>query len=283
MPARTKQPNLPAMPAMPAVKLRGFERISVPFLEAVNRRPAVRRGLHTTLGLTFAHVVRLVTAPRWRVFGLAQVQQMVAKDGLIVAANHRSFFDLFVVTTALIFRTRHVREVAFPVRSAFFYTHPLGPVLNLFVAGATMWPPVFRDARRRELNPIGFEQLAYTLGEGCLIGIHPEGTRNKGDDLTSYLPLKPGLGQLIAGCAPGVLVLPVFIGGLSNDVRVEIGRSYGKLPRSQRPIRVWFGEPIRADALQPTADAMAMTELVFERVRALGEADRAWLASQPGL
>ena len=272
--------RLPVMPSMPVADLRGFERVSVPFLEAINRRPVVRRALHDSLGWLFANVVRIVTGPRWRVFGLENVRSLAADDGVILAANHRSFFDLFVASTIVKFKTPLMRQVAYPVRAEFFYTHPLGVAINFAVAGATMWPPVFRDERRRVLNPIGFQQLAATLGRGCIIGIHPEGTRGKGDDPYSYLKLKPGLGQLVAGCASGVLVVPVFVGGLSNDVKVEIARSFGRKPRKPQPIRVWFGEPLRADALQPLAEPAAMTEAVFARVRALGEADRAWLAAQ---
>ena len=279
MPETISAHHRPGMPTMPYGHLRGFERVSVPFLEATNRRPAVRRALHSTLGRLFAHVVVAVTGPRWQVFGIANLQQVAAMDGVILAANHRSFFDLFVTSTIVKFQTGLMREVAYPVRSEFFYTHPLGIALNFAVAGATMWPPVFRDDRRRTLNPIGFEQLASTLGRGCIIGIHPEGKRGRGDDPYAYLSLKPGLGQLVAGCAPGVLVVPVFVGGLSNDVAVEVKRSYGRQPRKQ-PIRVWFGEPFRADSLQPLADPAAMTEQVFVRVRALGEADKQWMAMQ---
>jgi 1-acyl-sn-glycerol-3-phosphate acyltransferase len=280
MPETISAHHQPGMPTMPHAQLRGFERVAVPLLEATNRRPAVRRALHFVSGWSFGAVVRAVTGPRWRVFGLEHMQTLTARDGAILAANHRSFFDLYVVSTVLKFHTSLLREVAYPVRSEFFYTHPLGIVLNFAFAGATMWPPVFRDDRRRMLNPIGFQQLASTLGRGCLIGIHPEGTRGKGDDPYAYLGLKPGLGQLVAGCAPGVLVVPVFVGGLSNDVALEVKRSYGRQPRQQQQIRVWFGEPFRADALQPLADPAAMTEQVFARVRALGEADKQWLAMQ---
>ncbi len=280
MPNQNKTTPAATMPAMPAAKLRGFERISVPLLEAANRRPLVRRALHATSGWGFSFVVRAVTGPRWKIFGLEQLKSAAAVDGIVLAANHRSFFDLYVVSTAIKHGTRHMHEVAYPVRADFFYTHPIGPFLNLLAAGATMWPPVFRDDRRRELNPIGFQQLASTLGRGCVIGIHPEGTRSKLDDPYSYLKVKPGLGQLIVGCAPGVLVVPVFVGGLSNDAKVEVQRSYGKANRADHPIRMWFGEPIRADALQPIDDPAAMTEAVFARVRALGEADRAWMDSQ---
>ena len=280
MPNRQPDQSPSAMPVMPPGQLRGFERVAVPLLEATNSRPWLRRALHGAGGWAFSLVVRAVTGPRWRVFGLQQIQELAANDGMILVANHRSFFDLFVVSTVMKHHTPHMREVAYPVRAEFFYTHPMGPIVNLIAAGATMWPPVFRDERRRELNPIGFQQLARTLGRGCVIGIHPEGTRNKGDNPHDFLPLKPGLGQLVAGCAPGVAVVPVFIGGLSNDAKLEVQRTLRGRSRASQSIRIWFGQPIRADALQPLGDPAAMTEQVFGTVRALADADRTWLTQQ---
>ena len=272
-----KLPLLTPMPSMPRARLRGFERVSVAVLEAINRRPPLRRALHFVSGWSFASVVAAATARRWQLFGLDAMQALDAADGVILAANHRSFFDLFVASTALKFNTRLLRSVAYPVRAEFFYTHPLGVALNFAVAGASMWPPVFRDDRRRELNPVGFEQLARTLGPGCVIGIHPEGTRNKGDDPYAFLPRKVGLGQLVLGCAPRVCVVPVFLGGLSNDWLGEFRRSYAPSAQPRPPIRVWFGAAIRAADLQPLGDPLAITEAVFAQVQELAAADREWL------
>ena len=273
-------PSLQSMPHMPRAVLRGFERVSVPLLEAANRRPHVRQGLHFVSGWSFACVVRAATGPRWQLFGLEQLQQLDAPDGLILAANHRSFFDLYVISTVLKFHTKHLRQLAFPVRSEFFYTHPVGVGLNFTVAGATMWPPVFRDDRRRTLNPVGMEQLAHTLGRGCVIGIHPEGTRNKGADPYDYLPVKPGLGLLVAGCKPGVQVVPIHVAGLSNDPGTEFKRSLDNAARQAHPVRVRFGTPLRAGDLQQTADPVALTQRVFDQITALGEQDRAWMAGR---
>lgn len=275
-----QEESLRAMPRMPGQHRRGFERVAVPLLETANRRPRVRQSLHFASGWSFACAVRAATGPRWQLFGLEEMQRLHAPDGMILAANHRSFFDLYVVSTVLKFHTTHMRQVAFPVRSEFFYTHPVGTALNFAVAGASMWPPVFRDDRRRALNPVGMQQLARTLGPGCVIGIHPEGTRSKGDDPYAYLPRNPGLGQLVAGCKPGVAVVPLFVAGLSNDPRTEFERSMTPGQRRAHPVRVWFGKPFAADALQGHTDPVAMTEEVFERVRELGEDDRKWMATR---
>jgi 1-acyl-sn-glycerol-3-phosphate acyltransferase len=194
---------------------------------------------------------------------------------VIVVANHRSFFDFYFISSVITRRTRLMREVTFPVRSPFFYDNPLGLVLNIALSGATMWPPVFRDERRRTLNPTGLQQVSASLSEGVVMGIHPEGTRNKNDDPHSFLPLKPGLGQLIEVLDPGVVLLPCFVAGASSSVVREVGRNFKPVASRGEPIRIRFGAPqTAADLLAQSRDAATLTELAFAPVRTLCEADR---------
>jgi 1-acyl-sn-glycerol-3-phosphate acyltransferase len=262
------------MPPMLKRHLRGFERISVPLLEATNRRPWLRRILHFASGWLNAAWIYAATAKRWQISGLESLQTLDAPGGIILVSNHRSFFDMFTISTILKFRTGLLTRVAYPVRSSFFYTTPLGVLINYAIAGASMWPPVFRDDRRRTLNTVGMQQLAHTLGKGAVVGMHPEGTRSHHPSPYEFLPRKPGLGQLLAVCAPDVLVLPVFIHGLSSDLVLEIRRGRD-LP--SLPIKVYFGAPLRVADLQEQAqtDPQATTELVFAQVRRLAEIDRA--------
>lgn len=254
--------------------LRGFERVSVPVMEHINSRPAMRTLLHASVGAFNAAWIEATTGPMWRLSGLEHALQLQAPRGLILVSNHRSFFDMFVIGTVLKRRTRLLKHVTFPVRSEFFYTHPLGLLLNVSISGASMWPPVFRDERRRTLNPTGWQQLATTLGPGAVVGMHPEGTRGKGPDPYAFLPLKPGLGQLLDACDPEVRVLPAFIAGLSNDIVREVRR--GLLPSAQRgePIRIRFGAPVRAAEVHGLEPGVA-TEQVFAPIRELAEQDRA--------
>ncbi|KAA0267710.1 MAG: hypothetical protein EDQ89_11645, partial [Acidobacteria bacterium] len=46
--------------------------------------------------------------------------------GYVLAANHLSYFDLFVVLSVLARARRIQHRILFPVRSAFFYDNPLG-------------------------------------------------------------------------------------------------------------------------------------------------------------
>ncbi|MBM4344539.1 MAG: 1-acyl-sn-glycerol-3-phosphate acyltransferase [Deltaproteobacteria bacterium] len=263
------------IPPMPRDQLRGFERIAVPFIEGINRRPRVVRAIHATLGkvngATILVGLRHLLAPR----GLEHLDRLAAPKGLVLVSNHRSFFDMYVISAYVTHHTPLMKALLFPVRANFFYTHPLGALVNFAASGAVMWPPVFRDERKRLLNAVGFRQMAAALGPGVVIGIHPEGTRGKGRDPYTYLPVKPGLGMLVAEVDPEVRILPVFIAGMSSSFQREFGRNLR--PKGQRgePIRVRFGAALRAGDLQAQGlDAAQATEVVFQRVRELGEFDR---------
>ncbi len=274
--------NQSPMPPMDRRLLRGFERLSVPMLESIAGNESLRNGLHHTIGRMNGAVIEWVTGPSWEIHGFEPIQTLRAPQGLIMVSNHRSFFDMFVISTVINRRTSLMQRITFPVRSNFYYTHPLGAALNLAISGASMWPPVFRDDRRRLLNPIGMDQLAATLKTGVAIGLHPEGKRNKGSDPYDFLPAKPGLGQLLSRVHQDTVVLPVFIAGLSNEVLVEFKRN--RKPPGQRgePVRMRFAKPLHARDLQATGlDALGMTEAVFSQVRELAEVDRAERQARP--
>jgi 1-acyl-sn-glycerol-3-phosphate acyltransferase len=270
------------LPPMDRKLLRGFERVSVPALEFIAQRQGLRTAIHALVGNVNAKGIELLTSPTWEIHDFEPIAQLDAPHGIIMLSNHRSFFDMFVISTVIQRRTHLLQRVSYPVRSEFFYTHPLGVVLNVAISGASMWPPVFRDERRRRLNPIGLDQLAATLQRGMGIGLHPEGKRNKGKDPYQFLPLKPGLGQLLTRVHPDTVVLPAFIAGLSNDVATEVVRN--RKPPGQRgePVRIRYGKPIAAGHLQALGeDPMVLTEAAFAPVRALAEIDREDRASHP--
>lgn len=273
---------MPPLPPMPRDQLRGVEKVAVPLVEFFHRHPVLVRGGHATLGKFNGNLILHGLANLLQPHGLDHLLQLEAPAGLILVSNHRSFLDMYVISSYVTHRTKLMRALFFPVRSNFFYTHPLGPIVNIAASGATMWPPVFRDERKRALNPVGFRQMAAALGDGVVVGIHPEGTRGKGPDPYEFLPLKPGLGLLVAEVNPQVKILPAFITGMSSSVAKEFGRNWKPAGQRGEPIRVHFGPAFTAgDLRQDGADAAAVTERVFARIRELAEDDRRLVAAGP--
>lgn len=222
--------------------------------------------------------------PLFEVHGLEHVEATSRKVPLVVVANHRTFFDLYVVATVLFRRTRGWRALAFPVRGRYFYQGPGGLIVNFLAAWWAMYPPFFMTAAKRRFDQWALEELAALCraGEGRLVGYHPEGTRNKGPDPWSLLPAHPGIGRLVLEARP--VVVPVFIGGLTQDVRALLRRRRGGGER----IRLRFGAPVdyaRFLDMPPTgATSRAIAEHLMAEVARLGEQDRAAVAagvSQP--
>ncbi|MEP6636754.1 MAG: hypothetical protein ABJB97_08500, partial [Acidobacteriota bacterium] len=114
-------------------------------------------------------------------------------------------------------------------------------------------------------------------GAGNVIGFHPEGMRNKGEDPYSFLPAQPGVGKLIKDAAPQVI--PVFIAGLGNDLpRQVLGNWTGG-----EKIRIHFGPQIDFSSFLAQKDHMRtykeIGDEVMKKISALGEQDRALQAS----
>ena len=67
-------------------------------------------------------------------YGIERIPDIAAQKSVIVVSNHRSFFDMFVIDM-LLYRHGFTQRLLFPVRSKFFYDHPLG----FFVNGIMSW------------------------------------------------------------------------------------------------------------------------------------------------
>jgi 1-acyl-sn-glycerol-3-phosphate acyltransferase len=200
---------------------------------------------------------------------------------ILLVANHRSFFDMFLVNAVLFREGGFRRRFLFPVRSNFFYDRVAGLFVNGLVSFFSMYPPVFRDRRRASLNHRSFDALARALAEaGRCAGIHPEGRRSRGPDPYALLPPRSGIGRLVR--ASGVPVLPVFVNGLLNDVRRQI---ISNARGDGQPIHLVFGPPVELEELlQAPATARthkAVAQQIMEAIRCLGEEERALRSAAP--
>jgi len=266
-------------PRFPSERLTLTERVALKINEAINRpgltqRLAVSYGRHVCQRL-----VKAIYYKRIRFEGLERLRDVPVSAPLLVVSNHRTFFDQFVIATALREGTgqRLGFPCVFPVRAPFFYSNPLGALLCLLTSGGCMYPPIFRDSRKGELNAAGMEVMRWLLTQpGVALGLHPEGRRSSGPDPFTLDPPKRGVGALIEGASADLMVLPVFLEGLSGDLGAELLRALR--PRRAPPIRVTWGEPLRAAELTGSAEERAA--LVHGRIQRLADAARAARAAR---
>jgi 1-acyl-sn-glycerol-3-phosphate acyltransferase len=161
------------------------------------------------------------------------------------------------------------------VTGEYYYQSLGGMAINQFFAFWSMFPPLFALPTYGKIDRYSLELLVELCaqGSGHILGIHPEGGRNLSSEPYTYLRFQPGTGKIIHSARP--TVVPVFIAGLTNDLAEQLRRNW----EGGEAIRVWFGEPLeltRELALPAKGSTyVAITNAVMDRVKALGERDRA--------
>jgi 1-acyl-sn-glycerol-3-phosphate acyltransferase len=214
-----------------------------------------------------------------QVYGLENVHSLSHERPILLVANHRSFFDMYTVSTVLFRNTKWRKQLFFPVRGRFFYQGPLGLFVNLVMGWWSMYPPFFASGENPLLDKRAFDKYSFALlsslcreGAGNVIGFHPEGTRNKSSDPYSFLPAQPGVGKLIKDAAPQVI--PVFIAGLGNDLPKQV---LGNWTGGEK-IRIHFGPSLDLSDFFSKKDHVRtykeISDFVMRKIAELGEADR---------
>jgi len=229
--------------------------------------------------------IKISTYNLMNVFGIEQIEESDSSRPLLLVANHRSFFDMYVVSSVIFRQTKRPVSLFFPVRARFFYDNPVGWFVNLVMGWWSMYPPFFREAgeaKKREFDKYSLNRLIEicTYGKAHLIGFHPEGKRNLDPDPYSFLPAQPGVGKVIMDARPQVI--PIFIAGLGNDLPKQI---LGNWTGGEK-VRIRFGEPIDLTAFYDQRNSLrthkAIADHLMEKIAELGEADRSWMSADEG-
>jgi 1-acyl-sn-glycerol-3-phosphate acyltransferase len=258
--------------------LNWFERFAFHLVRRMNEGRCKRfwTWCQKTIGAGWIH---FSTYNLMQVYGLEHVEATSRERPILIVANHRSFFDMFTVSTVLFRHTSWRKQLFFPVRGRFFYQSPLGLFVNLMMGWWSMYPPFFASGEnpireKRTFDKYSFRLLSETCrnGPGNVIGFHPEGTRNKGPDPYSFLPAQPGVGKLIKDASPQVI--PVFIAGLGNNLpRQVLGNWTGG-----EKIRIHFGPQLDLSNYLSNKDHVRtykeISEFVMSKIAELGEVDR---------
>jgi 1-acyl-sn-glycerol-3-phosphate acyltransferase len=276
--AETARPDLLALGKG---KLNLIERSQIAFVRRTLEPGLLDRSMRLcqrTVGQGWIHHC---TKHLRHVYGMERLPMFEPGKSYVLVSNHRSFFDLYVITSHLV-RSGLPHRIVFPVRSAFFYTSPVGLFVNGVMSFFAMYPPIFRERRQAALNVASLRELGWMLSRGGVVaGLHPEGTRNKGDDPYTFLPAQRGVGKVLHDA--DVAVIPVFINGLINDLYRQV---HSNFDRTGRKIVVVFGEPVRLDDLRAERGSprvhQAIAQRALQAIGKLGEEEKVHRAALEG-
>ena len=199
--------------------------------------------------------IKISTYNLMNISGLENFAETDPTRPILLVANHRSFFDMYVVSTALFRHTNRRFDLYFPVRAKFFYDSPVGWFVNLVMGWFSMYPPFFREekvAEKREFDKFSMRELIRICSEhkSNIIGFHPEGKRNLSENPYEFLPAQPGVGAVIRKAQPQVV--PVFVAGLGNNLPKQV---LGNWTGGEK-IRVRFGSPVDLSEFYEKSDRL---------------------------
>src|SRR6266516_4629982 len=203
-------------------------------------------------------IVRAILTPAFLVwFRLERHGRRHARThgGLIVASNHRSFLDPFVIAVLLPWR----RRIQFVAKVELFERRWQGWLLSRLGAF-----PI----RRGQSDATAMETARMAVDRGGTVVIFPEGTRIRTGSLSTP---KRGVGRL--ALETGAAVLPVAVQG-SEQVR----RGLRIRPRK---VRLRAGQPMTFPRTERPSPALAAT--VTDRIWPNIELQWEWLGGLPPL
>jgi 1-acyl-sn-glycerol-3-phosphate acyltransferase len=263
-------------------ELTPVERWPIRFVRRTFESAALHRVIRVFQRHFSANWIDVSTRNLLHVHGVDRLPRFDRGSSTILVSNHRSFFDLYVVSSVIVKRGLGQR-LMFPVRAQFFYDSPLGLAVNGAMSFFAMYPPVFRDRNRVALNRASVDEVIRLLRDGgAFVGLHPEGKRNKSEDPYTLLPARPGVGRIIQSTRGRATVIPVFVNGLGNDIGRQVMGNYLK---KGAPVTIVFGKPITFGDMLEGAPSAALHQRISEHaldaVRALGEEERAFRATLP--
>jgi 1-acyl-sn-glycerol-3-phosphate acyltransferase len=215
---------------------------------------ARRKGVNKLL----YYVARMLLVPCFLVwFRLQRTGREHArlKGGMVVASNHRSFLDPFVIGAALPWR----RQIQFVAKVELFEKRWQGWVLSRLGAF-----PI----RRGQSDETAMETARLAVERGGTVVIFPEGTRIRSGSLSNP---KRGVGRL--ALESGAAVVPVAVHG-SEHVR----RGLRIRPRK---VKLRIGRPMTFPRTERPSPALAAT--VTERIWPNIELQWEWLGGLPPL
>lgn len=182
---------------------------------------------------------------RYRVVG-----SVPRTGGVLVAANHASYFDIPLLGCGIKRRAWYLGRSDLFVRGLKGVLQWLG------------WIPL----RLGRLDRKAFDRAIELIRQGKVVVIYPEGSRTQDGSLQEP---KPGLGLIVA--QTGCPVVPAYLRGT-----YDVLPAGAKRPRF-RPVTVLFGEPLSFPKPEGNGETkqfyQEVSRTVMERIAALGEVE----------
>ncbi|RMF64866.1 MAG: 1-acyl-sn-glycerol-3-phosphate acyltransferase [Calditrichaeota bacterium] len=253
------------------------ERINFTVVHWLNRSRWLSRPLLWLQSHFSRWWVELASSKTVRDHGFENFARLDPGRGVLLVANHRTFYDQFVIAARLFTLYGSHHHICFPVRANFFYDSPLALPVNLLVSFGVMYPPIIRDKKRLRWNKFATDLLVELLKDpGNMVGFHPEGTRNRGPNPYELLPAKPGCGELIYRARPNVV--PVFLQGFPASP-LKMFRANWRASASDKPfVHMVMGEPMTFEKELQMEESkktfLLISRKVMQRIAELGEVER---------
>jgi 1-acyl-sn-glycerol-3-phosphate acyltransferase len=241
------------------------ERLIHAAVRGVNHRSLLKRWSHGLLRTAGATWVHYCSRNVLRVANLEVLDCLDRNRAIVIASNHRSYADMYLLSSVLLPRCRWIERAYFPVRSEFIYDHAGGLIVNALVAGMAMYPPIYRQPSRRALNR---DSLSFLVNElqrpGTLVGMHPEGRRSKTDDPYTLLPAQPGIGEIVHRAQP--IVIPAFVTGIPDDLFAGLRANFRRDSNAVQ-VTITFGQPLTFDEYRDTPVGPKASLRIAEAIR----------------
>lgn len=147
--------------------------------------------------------ISLCLLRRWKIIGHSR---LIDGQGMIVVSNHTSNWDALAIGCAL------DRQVFFMAKAELYDI----PILGYIITKLGTFP-----VQRKSVDRSSIRTALKLLDSGKLVGIFPEGTRSKTEEL-----LNPHLGAAMLALKGNVPILPLAVSGTKGfwrQIKVIIG------------------------------------------------------------